>query len=86
LVAADGWLFALDATAPGHLLVYSLADPDRPALTAQNIPVSVGPFSGVSATAGIVAVSGGTSELSLREYDTTGQLDNSVFTADLGRT
>lgn len=85
LATIDGWLFALDATIPGHLLVYSLANPDRPTLASRIAPVDVGPFSGVSAAPGIVAVSGGTSELSLREFDSTGQLNAQEFTADFGR-
>lgn len=85
LATIDGWLFALDATIPGHLLVYSLANPDRPMLASQIAPAEVGPFSGVSAAPGIVAVSGGTSQLSLREFDGTGQLSASKFTADFGR-
>ncbi len=85
IALADGFLFALDATSPGHLAVYSLADPMRPALVAAPIPVEVGPFSGVSAAAGIVAVSGGTSRLSLRGYDARGVLGNDVAFADYGR-
>jgi hypothetical protein len=85
VAAADGWLFALDATAPGHLLVYSLANPDQPELVGQIVPVPVGPFSGVSAAAGVVAVSGGTSQLTLREYDAAGRLGSNVVTADFGR-
>ena len=37
LAVADGWLFALDATPPGHLRVYSLADPDRPSLSGESV-------------------------------------------------
>ena len=85
LVVADDWLFALDATAPGYLLVFSLADPDHPAFTGNSEPVPVGPFSGVSAAAGLVAVSGGTSELTLRKYDAAGRLDARLITADFGR-
>jgi len=85
LATIDGWLFALDATIPGHLLVYSLANPDRPVLTSRIAPTEVGPFSGVSAAPGIVAVSGGTSQLSLREFDSTGQLNAKESTADFGR-
>ena len=85
VAAADGWLFALDATAPGYLLVYSLANPDQPEFAGQSVAVPVGPFSGVSAAAGVVAISGGTSQLTLREYDATGRLDSNVVTADFGR-
>lgn len=85
LALADGWLFALDATPPGHLVIYSLVDPDRPSPTGESVPVPVGPFSGVSAAAGVVIVSGGTSQLTLREYDRQGHLGNAVATADFGR-
>ena len=85
LAITDNLLFALDATPPGHLFVYSLADPLRPALVRAPVPVEVGPFSGVSAAAGIVAVSGGTSRLSLRSYDAHGQLGSQVAFADFGR-
>jgi len=85
LTIADGWLFALDATPPGHLMVYSLANPDLPALTGAAVPVPVGPFSGVSAAGGSVIVSGGTSLLTLREYGSDGRLGTEVATADFGR-
>jgi len=85
LAVADGWLFALDATPPGHLQVYSLAHPDQPTSVDTAIAVPVGPFSGVSAAAGRVAVSGGTSSLTLRRYDVAGRLENQVATVDLGR-
>jgi hypothetical protein len=85
LAIADGLLFALDATPPGHLMTYSLADPDLPLPAGDVVPVPVGPFSGVSAAAGVVAVSGGTSQLTLREYDRNGRLGTDVATADFGR-
>ncbi|MEA2604835.1 MAG: hypothetical protein QOF89_5827 [Acidobacteriota bacterium] len=85
LALADGWLFALDATPPGHLMTYSLANPDRPSLSGELVPVPVAPFSGVSAAAGVVIVSGGTSQLTLREYDRNGHLGKEVATADFGR-
>lgn len=85
LAAADGLLFVLDADAPGSLGVYSLADPGAPAPTQPPVPVDVGPFSGVSAAAGRVVVSGGTGLLSLREYARDGRLGAEVATADLGR-
>lgn len=84
IAVADGLLFALDATAPGHLLVYRInrdGTLDRIALAG----VAVGPFSGVAAGAGHVIVSGGTSELSLRRYNAQGALGNATFTADFGR-
>ncbi|HEX3129199.1 MAG TPA: hypothetical protein VH394_17830 [Thermoanaerobaculia bacterium] len=82
VAVADGWLFALDATPPGHLLTFSLA---RPSLPIDQAAVPVGPFSGVSAAAGIVIVSGGTSQLTLREYDRNGRLGTEVVTGDFGR-
>lgn len=85
LAVADGWLFALDATPPGHLQVYSLARPDRPTPLGNAAAVPVGPFSGVSAAAGRVAVSGGTSSLTLRRYDEQGHLEDRTATTDLGR-
>jgi len=85
LAIADGWLFALDATPPGHLMTYSLANPDLPSLSGEVVPVPVAPFSGVSAAGGVVAVSGGTSQLTLREYDRHGRLGAQVITADFGR-
>src|SRR5690349_10731235 len=45
LALAEGWLFALDATPPGHLMIYSLSDPDRPSWSSEIVPVPVGPFS-----------------------------------------
>ena len=85
LAIADGWLFALDATPPGHLMIYSLANPDLPSASGDVVPVPVGPFSGVSAAAGVVAVSGGTSQLTLREYGRDGRFGTEVVTADFGR-
>jgi hypothetical protein len=85
LATADGLLFALDARPPGHLAVYSLADPATPALVQPPIPFHVGPFSGVSAGGGLVVVSGGTSLLSLRQYDADGRLGSASSTTDLGR-
>jgi hypothetical protein len=77
LAIADGWLFALDATPPGYLMTVS-----QP---CETVPVPVGPFSGVSAAAGVVAVSGGTSRLTLREYGRDGCFGSEVATADFGR-
>jgi hypothetical protein len=85
LALADGLLFVLDARPPGALSVYSLEDPAAPALRQPPIPVEVGPFSGVSAAAGRVVVSGGTGRLSLRAYSADGRLGSEVATADLGR-
>jgi hypothetical protein len=85
LAVADGLLFVLDARPPGGLSVYSLADPAAPALREPPVAVEVGPFAGVSAAAGRVAVSGGTGLLSLRGYARDGRLGAEVATADLGR-
>ena len=85
LSIADGFLFALDATPNGHLAVFSLKDPGHPVQVGQTIEVPVGPFSGVSAAKGIVVVSGGTSQLTLREYLTNGHLGEEIVTADYGR-
>jgi hypothetical protein len=85
LALADGLLFVLDARPPGHLAVFSLADPARPALAGAPVPVEVGPFSGVAAAGGRVVVSGGTSRLSVRAYDGAGRLGTAVTVADLGR-
>lgn len=85
LAVADGFLFALDARPPGALSVFSLADPTNPKLVSTPVPVAVGPFSGVSAADRRVVVSGGTSRMSLRSYDTRGRLGTVIATADFGR-
>ncbi len=85
LAIADHFLFVLDARAPGHLSVFSLADGANPMLASPPVDVAVGPFSGVSAAAGRVIVSGGTSLMSLRPYDARGKLGNVVATIDCGR-
>jgi hypothetical protein len=85
LALADGLLFALDARPPGHLSVLSITDGAEPALRSGPIEVPVGPFSGVSAGSGYVAVSGGTSALTLRSYRLDGALGNEVVEADFGR-
>lgn len=82
---ADGWLFALDATPPGHLMTFRMADLGASSSPAAMAEVPVGPFSGVSAAAGLVAVSGGTSQLTLREYGADGRFGAEVATADYGR-
>lgn len=85
VAAADGRLFALDATPPGHLAVFSLDDPARPELAGPVAAVPVGPFSGVAAAAGLVVVSGGTSSLTLHQLDERGRLGGEVATGDYGR-
>jgi hypothetical protein len=83
VAVADGLLFALDATAPGHLLVYRIA-PGGGLVHVTTTPVPVGPFSGVAAGGGHVVVSGGTSALTLRRYAADGTLSAPVE-ADYGR-
>jgi hypothetical protein len=77
LSIAGHFLFALDARPPGHLSVFSIEDPSKPILVSDPVDVAVGPFSGVSAAAGQVIVSGGTSRMSLRTYDAHGKLSAS---------
>jgi len=85
VAVADGLLFLLDARPPGHLAVYSVRDPLRPRLVSPPHSVPVGPFSGVSARAGVVVVSGGTSDLTVWRYDSAGGVLDAVTTADFGR-
>ena len=85
IASAGDLLFALDARPPGHLSVYSLADPIAPRLLGPPREVPVGPFSGVSAANGLVVVSGGTSQLTLWRYDARGSVTGPVATADFGR-
>jgi hypothetical protein len=80
---ADGLLFALDATPPGHLLVFRIDVDGTPRRVAAT-PVPVEPFSGVAAGGGHVIVSGGTSALTLRRYAADGTLSAPVE-ADYGR-
>jgi len=85
VAVANGWLFALDATPPGHLMTFRIANLDATSSPAAIVEVPVGPFSGVSAAAGLVAVSGGTSQLTLRAYGEDGRFGGEVATADYGR-
>src|SRR5437867_8780978 len=85
LALADNLLFALDARPPGHLSVYSLADPRHPRLLGPSHDVPVGPFSGVSAAHGLCVVSGGTSQLTVWRYDASGALTCPIDSIDLGR-
>ena len=78
-------LFTLDARPPGHLTAWSMDDPMHPRVVTPPRAVAVGPFSGVSAAAGIVVVSGGTSRLTAWAYDSAGALGVRFATADLGR-
>lgn len=81
--AADGLLFALDATRPGNLVVYDFRNPAAPQQLGPARSVAVSPFAGVSAAGGRVVVSGGTSLLSVHDYDARG-LGTSTGTIDLG--
>lgn len=85
LAIAGRFLFALDARPPGHLSVFSLAASPTLKLTSAPIEVAVGPFSGVSAGGGRVIVSGGTSLMSLRSYDSAGKLGPLLAEIDCGR-
>jgi hypothetical protein len=85
LAVAGRFLFALDARPPGHLSVFSLATSAKLILTSSPIEVAVGPFSGVSAGGGRVIVSGGTSLMSLRSYDSEGKLGPVLAEIDCGR-
>jgi hypothetical protein len=85
LAIADGLLFALDATPPGHLGVFRIAADGALRPLSAPVPVPVGPFSGVAAAGGHVVVSGGTSSLTVRGYDAAGTLSAAIVTADFGR-
>lgn len=85
LAISDGMLVLLDARPPGHVAVMSLAMPTRPRAVGDARAVDVGPFSGLSAGNGMVAVSGGTSPLSLWRYDSAGISATPVATGDYGR-
>lgn len=78
-------LFVLDARPPGHLAAYSIADPRAPRLVAPAREVAVGPFSGISASAGLCIVSGGTSRLTVWRHDGRGGLDGPAASGDYGR-
>lgn len=82
---AGQYLFALDARPPGHLSVFSLEESPKLRLTSAPIAVPVGPFSGVSAAGGRVIVSGGTSLMTLRHYDSEGTLGPVLAEIDCGR-
>ncbi|MEM8712951.1 MAG: hypothetical protein AAGG01_18525, partial [Planctomycetota bacterium] len=81
---ADGLLFLLDAASGGRLAVMDLSDPLAPALVSAPVNVPVGPFAGVSAGGGQVAVSGGTGLMTVRTYDGEGRLSAAVRSIDLG--
>ena len=85
LAIAGSFLFALDARPPGHLSVFSLDGTPKLKLTSAPVQVPVGPFSGVSAGGGSVIVSGGTSLMTLRSYDSEGKLGPVLAETDCGR-
>jgi hypothetical protein len=85
LAIAGAFLFALDAHPPGHLSVFSLASSPKLKPASAPVEVRVGPFSGVSAGGGRVIVSGGTSLMSLRSYDSEGKLGPVLAEIDCGR-
>jgi hypothetical protein len=85
LAIAGRFLFALDARPPGHLSVFSLGATPKLKLASPPVEVPVGPFSGVSAGGGRVIVSGGTSLMSLRSYDSEGKLGPVLAKIDCGR-
>lgn len=85
LAIAGRFLFVLDARPPGHLSVFSLATAPKLKLASAPIEVAVGPFSGVSAGGGRVIVSGGTSLMSLRSYDSEGKVGPLLAEIDCGR-
>jgi len=85
LAIADDLLFALDATSPGYLTSYRIDAMGGLQRIGPAIAVPVGPFSGVSAAHGVVIVSGGTSQLTMRSYTPQGELGSVPITADFGR-
>lgn len=85
LAIAGRFLFVLDARPPGHLSVFSLATSPKLKLASPPTEVAVGPFSGVSAGGGRVIVSGGTSLMSLRSYESDGKLGPVLAEIDCGR-
>ena len=84
IAIADGLLFVLDGRSPGHLAVLSLDDPQAPALVGDVVVVPASRFSGVSAGGGLVVVSGGTDDLTIRQYDAETGLGSDVARVDLG--
>jgi hypothetical protein len=74
LSSADGLLFALDAD-DGYLTSFAL-DANRSLRRMQaDEAVEVGPYSGVTAAAQTLAVSGGTSEISIYRYARDGSFE-----------
>jgi len=80
---ADDLVFVLDARAPGAVAVL---DPAKDwGLTGPAQPVEVGPFSGVSAAKGVMAVSGGTKPMAWFGYDSQGIISDVRSRPDFGR-
>jgi hypothetical protein len=70
---ADGILFALDAD-DGYLTTFVIEADGNLRQQASDEEVEVGPYSGVSAARSFVAVSGGTSEMTIFSYGEDGTL------------
>jgi hypothetical protein len=70
---AEGLLFALDAD-DGYLSTFSIETDRSLRLLVGDESVEVGAYSGVAAAASLVAVSGGTSEISFYTYGPDGSL------------
>lgn len=85
LALADGWLFALDARAPGRLASFALETAGSPRPVGAPVEAPVGPFSGIAAAAGRIVVSGGTSELTIWRHDSGGAIASDPERLDLGR-
>lgn len=85
IAIADGFLFALDARIPSHISAFKLNDSAQPELVSPPQAMPVEPFSGISAAGGICIVSGGTKELTVWKYDSSGNLTGPVSKSDFGR-
>lgn len=85
IAVAGDLLFALDGRAPGGLAVYQLHEASQPELRSIASDVPVEPFVGVAAVDGVVIVSGGTKQLTVRQYDSDGLLSEVTAELDVGR-
>ena len=84
-VSIDGdLLFTLDASGAGAISAFSVTTPQQPTLVSGPVGATVSPFAGISAANGRVVVSGGTGLLSVRNYDSTGNISGIVSQIDLG--
>lgn len=79
----DGLVFVLDARAPGAVAILDPANDWT--LTGPAQEVEVGPFSGVSAAQGVMAVSGGTKPMAWFGYDAEGVMSDARSRPDFGR-